>query len=71
MRSAHSVCTDHDAGTPLISDLRDRPVVAPTVMMLTCLVLGLLAGGMLVMGVSFVSLRRSRSPRGCGTWFAL
>jgi hypothetical protein len=37
-----------------MTDPRDRSVVASTLMMLTCLVLGLLAGGMLVIGVSFV-----------------
>jgi hypothetical protein len=36
-------------------DSHDRSVVGSTLMMLTCLVLGLLAGGMLVIGVSFIS----------------
>ena len=40
-----------------MTDSGDRSVVASTLMMLTCLVLGLLAGGILVIGASFVSLR--------------
>ena len=39
-------------------------------MMLTCLVLGLLAGGMLVIGVSFVSFWKSLSPSDFQAWFA-
>src|SRR5262249_32942004 len=38
--------------------------------MLTCLVLGLLAGGMLVIGVSLVSFWRSLSPAEFQAWFA-
>ena len=48
----------------------DRSVVVSTLMMLTCLVLGLLAGGMLVIGVSFVSFWRSLSPSDFQAWFA-
>src|SRR5262249_37909022 len=39
-------------------------------MMLTCLVLGLLAGGMLVIGVAFVSFWQSLSPSDFQAWFA-
>jgi len=39
-------------------------------MMLTCVVLGLLAGGMLVIGVAFVSFWKSLSPSDFQTWFA-
>jgi hypothetical protein len=53
-----------------MADSRDRSVVATTLMMLTCLVLGLLAGGMLVIGVSFVSFWKSLSPSGFQAWFA-
>jgi len=38
--------------------------------MLACLVLGLLAGGMLVIGVAFVSFWKSLSPSDFQTWFA-
>jgi zinc transporter ZupT len=51
-------------------DLRSRSVVASTLMILTCLMLGLLAGGMLVIGVSLVSFWKSLSPRDCQAWFA-
>jgi MFS family permease len=53
-----------------MADSRDRSVVATTLIMLTCLVLGLLAGGMLVIGVSFVSFWKSLSPSGFQAWFA-
>src|SRR5262249_6695277 len=36
----------------------------------TCLVLGLLAGGMLVIGVAFVSFWKSLSPSDFQAWFA-
>ena len=39
-------------------------------MMLGCLVLGLLAGGMLVIGVAFVSFWKSLSPGDFQAWFA-
>ena len=39
-------------------------------MMLTCLVLGFLAGGMLVIGVSFVGFWKSLSPSDFQAWFA-
>src|SRR5215467_7488421 len=39
-------------------------------MMLACLVLGLLAGGMLVIGVAFVSFWQSLSPGDFQVWFA-
>lgn len=45
-------------------------VVASALMMLACLVLGLLAGGMLVIGVAFVSFWKSLSPSDFQTWFA-
>ena len=51
---AHAAPT---ARLPVMTDSRDRSVVASTLTMLTCLVLGLLAGGMLVIAVSFVSFR--------------
>ena len=54
------------ARLPVMTDSRDRSGVASTLMMLTCLVLGLLAGGMLVIGVSFVSFWKSLSPSGFG-----
>jgi hypothetical protein len=41
---------------------RDPSTVASILMVLTCLVFGLLAGGMLVIGVSFVSFWKSLSP---------
>jgi hypothetical protein len=44
---------------PLMADSRDRSVVASALMTLACLVLGLLAGGMLVIGVAFVSFWKS------------
>jgi MFS family permease len=39
-------------------------------MMVTCLVLGLLAGGMLVIGVSFVTFWKSLPPGDFQAWFA-
>jgi Domain of unknown function (DUF1772) len=52
---------------------RDSPggsVVASTLMIVTCLFLGLLAGGMLVIGVSLVSFWKSLSPSEFQAWFA-
>jgi hypothetical protein len=51
-------------------DSRGRSVVASTFLILTCLVLGLLAGGMLVIGVSLVSFWQSLSPSDFQAWFA-
>ena len=45
-------------------------VVASTLMILTCLVLGLLAEGMLVIGVSLVSFWQGLSPNEFQAWFA-
>jgi hypothetical protein len=45
-------------------------VVASSLMILTGLVLGLLAGGMLVIGVSLVSFWKSLSPSEFQAWFA-
>jgi hypothetical protein len=45
-------------------------VVASTLMILTCLVLGLLAGGMLVIGVALVSFWKSLAPSDFQAWFA-
>jgi Domain of unknown function (DUF1772) len=45
-------------------------IVASMLVMLACLVLGLLAGGMLVIGVSFVSFWKSLSPSEFQAWFA-
>src|SRR5262245_41565045 len=53
-----------------MTDLRNRSVVTSMLMMLTCLVLGLLAGGMLVIGISFVSFWKSLSPSDFQAWFA-
>jgi hypothetical protein len=55
---------------PVMTDSRDPSVVASTLMMLTCVVLGLLAGGMLVIRVSFVSFWKSLSPSDFQAWFA-
>src|SRR5262245_10953756 len=49
---------------------RSRLIIASTLVMLTCLVLGLLAGGMLVIGVAFVSFWKSLSPADFQAWFA-
>src|SRR5215510_3852162 len=51
-------------------ELRDRSMVASASMMLACLLLGLLAGGMLVIGVAFVSFWKSLSPSEFQAWFA-
>jgi hypothetical protein len=51
-------------------DWGGRSVVASTLMILTCLVLGMLAGGMLVIGVSLVSFWKSLSPSDFQAWFA-
>src|SRR5262245_66672846 len=53
-----------------MTDARDRSVLASALMMLACLVLGLLSGGMLVIGVAFVSFWKSLSPSDFQTWFA-
>jgi hypothetical protein len=54
-----------------MNDSGDRSIVVNALLMLTCLVLGLLAGGMLVIGVSFVSFWMSLSPGDFQAWFAL
>ena len=51
-------------------DSRGRSVAVSTLMILMSLVLGLLAGGMLVIGVSLVSFWRSLSPSDFQAWFA-
>jgi hypothetical protein len=48
----------------------DRSVVASILQMLTCLLLGLLTGAMLVIGVSLVSFWKSLSPGDFQVWFA-
>jgi hypothetical protein len=53
-----------------MNNARYRSVVASTVTMLTCVVLGLLAGGMVVIGISFVSYWKSFSPSDFQAWFA-
>ena len=55
---------------PVTTDSRVRSVVASALMMLACLVLGLLAGGMLVIGVAFVGFWKSLSPSAFQAWFA-
>src|SRR5262249_1825259 len=62
--------TMSDPPTPMMTDSRYRSVVASGLMMLACLVLGLLAGGMLVIGVAFISFWRSLSPSDFQAWFA-
>src|SRR5262244_4519981 len=53
-----------------MSESRNRSAIASTLTMLTCLVLGLLAGGMLVIGVALVSFWKSLPPRDFQAWFA-
>jgi hypothetical protein len=53
-----------------MKDTGVRSIVASTLVMLSCLVLGLLAGGMLVIGVSFIGFWRSLSPSDFQAWFA-
>jgi hypothetical protein len=53
-----------------MTDSDGRSLVASTLTMLTCLFLGLLAGGMLVIGVSFVGFWKSLSPSDFQAWFA-
>jgi hypothetical protein len=53
-----------------MTDSREPSVVASTLMMRTCLVLGLLAGGMLVIGASFVSFWKSLPSGDFQAWFA-
>src|SRR5262245_47092232 len=53
-----------------MTDSGSRSLVASILMMVTCLVLGLLAGGMLVIGVAFVSFWKSLSPSDFQAWFA-
>ena len=48
----------------------DRSVLASILLVLTCLVLGLLAGAMLVIGVSLVSFWESLSSSDFQAWFA-
>jgi Domain of unknown function (DUF1772) len=48
----------------------DRSVVASILLILTCLLLGLLTGAMLVIGVSIVSFWKSLSPSDFQVWFA-
>ena len=58
------------AQLPDMTDLGVRSLVASTLTMVTCLVLGLLAGGMLVIGVAFVSFWKSLPPSAFQAWFA-
>jgi hypothetical protein len=51
-------------------DSRGRSTVASILLVLTCFVLGLLTGGMLVIGVSLVSFWKSLSPTDFQAWFA-
>src|SRR5215813_1768785 len=51
-------------------DVRGRSLVASILLVLTCFVLGLLAGGMLVIGVSLVSFWKGLSPGDFQAWFA-
>src|SRR5499425_1472470 len=67
-RCSHSLPTG--ARLPVMTDSRGRSVVVSALMMLACLVLGLLAGGMLVIGVAFVSFWKSLSPSAFQAWFA-
>src|SRR5262247_2660218 len=53
---------DRDSGGP--------SVVATAFLIMTCFVLGLLVGGMLVIGVSLVSFWKSLSPSDFQAWFA-
>jgi Domain of unknown function (DUF1772) len=53
-----------------MTDARGRSIVTSTVLILTCLLLGLLTGGMLVIGVSLVSFWKSLSPSAFQAWFA-
>ena len=48
----------------------DRSVVASILLILTCLLLGLLTGAMLVIGVSLVSFWKSLAPSDFQVWFA-
>ena len=56
----------HDIGC----DSAGRSVVASTLIVLTCLVLGWLDGGMLVIDVALVSVWKSLSPGDFQAWFA-
>jgi len=53
-----------------MTDSGARSVVASMSMMVTCLVLGLVVGGMLLIGIAFVSFWKSLSPSGFQAWFA-
>src|SRR5262245_2639880 len=53
-----------------MTDSGPRSLVASILMIVTCLVLGLLTGGMLVIGVAFVSFWKSLSPSEFQAWFA-
>jgi MFS family permease len=57
-------------GLTVMTDSRDRSFVVSALLRLMCLVLGLLAGGMLVIGVAFVSFWNSLSPGDFQAWFA-
>src|SRR5262245_24432925 len=67
-RCSHSLPTG--ARLPVMTDSRGRSVVPSALLMLACLVLGVLAGGMLVIGVAFVSFWKSLSPSAFQAWFA-
>ena len=53
-----------------MTEARDRSVAASALMMLACLVLGVLTGGMVVIGVVFVSFWKRLSPSDFQAWFA-
>jgi len=50
--------------------MNDRSVAASILLMLTCFLLGLLTGAMLVIGVALVSFWGSLSPSDFQVWFA-
>jgi hypothetical protein len=53
-----------------MTDAHGRSVVSSTLTMVTCLALGLLTGGVLVIGMAFVSFWKSLSPSDFQAWFA-
>jgi hypothetical protein len=54
----------------VMADSRDRPIIASLLMVLSSLVLGLLAGGMLVIGVALIPFWRSLPATDFQAWFA-
>src|SRR5262245_56254913 len=73
LQAGHVTGPEGRGSVPMRSTGRDpagRALLASTLPILACLVLGLLAGGMIVIGVSIVGFWKSLPPAEFQAWFA-